>query len=236
MALREGMSCGLDVEPQVAFREGQKQKQKVNMRKASFKSLATGLCAVGLFIGMLNVAQATIAFTPTGLSAVDNPEGVGNDGLFFTPNVNILVTALGYIAPQVGGNQVGIFNVTANTLLVSTTVTTSDPMAGGFYYDSIAPLALTAGVQYAVVGLWLSPPNGSNANGGVGAASEITFNGYKYNGNNYLSLPDTGYVPAIFGPNFQFSAVPEPTTMVAGALLLLPFGASTLRILRKRTA
>jgi len=28
--------------------------------------------------------------------------------------------------------------------------------------------------------------------------------------------------------------VPEPTTMIAGALLLLPFGASTLRILRKR--
>jgi len=28
--------------------------------------------------------------------------------------------------------------------------------------------------------------------------------------------------------------VPEPTTIVAGALLLLPFGASTLRILRKQ--
>jgi len=28
-------------------------------------------------------------------------------------------------------------------------------------------------------------------------------------------------------------AVPEPTTIIAGALLLLPFGASTLRILRK---
>ena len=27
--------------------------------------------------------------------------------------------------------------------------------------------------------------------------------------------------------------VPEPTTMIAGALLLLPFGASTLRMLRK---
>ena len=27
--------------------------------------------------------------------------------------------------------------------------------------------------------------------------------------------------------------VPEPTTMIAGALLLLPFGASTLRILRR---
>jgi hypothetical protein len=33
------------------------------------------------------------------------------------------------------------------------------------------------------------------------------------------------------------STVPEPTTMIAGALLLLPFGASTLRVLRKhRTA
>jgi hypothetical protein len=30
--------------------------------------------------------------------------------------------------------------------------------------------------------------------------------------------------------------VPEPTTMIAGALLLLPFGASTLRVLRRRKA
>jgi len=30
------------------------------------------------------------------------------------------------------------------------------------------------------------------------------------------------------------SAVPEPTTVIAGALLLLPFGASTLRVLRKK--
>jgi hypothetical protein len=30
--------------------------------------------------------------------------------------------------------------------------------------------------------------------------------------------------------------VPEPTTVIAGALLLLPFGASTIRILRKKIA
>jgi len=29
------------------------------------------------------------------------------------------------------------------------------------------------------------------------------------------------------------ASVPEPTTMIAGALLLLPFGASTIRFLRK---
>jgi hypothetical protein len=32
----------------------------------------------------------------------------------------------------------------------------------------------------------------------------------------------------------SFHQVPEPPTMIAGALLLLPFGASTLRILRRR--
>jgi len=32
----------------------------------------------------------------------------------------------------------------------------------------------------------------------------------------------------------QLALVPEPTTMIAGALLLLPFGVSTLRILRKK--
>jgi hypothetical protein len=34
--------------------------------------------------------------------------------------------------------------------------------------------------------------------------------------------------------DFEPAPVPEPTTMVAGALLLLPFGASTLRMLRKK--
>ena len=36
-----------------------------------------------------------------------------------------------------------------------------------------------------------------------------------------------------FGASINISAVPEPTTMIAAALLLLPFGASALRMLRK---
>jgi hypothetical protein len=31
-----------------------------------------------------------------------------------------------------------------------------------------------------------------------------------------------------------YAPVPEPATMIAGALLLLPFGASALRIIRSR--
>jgi len=34
--------------------------------------------------------------------------------------------------------------------------------------------------------------------------------------------------------NISITAVPEPTTMLAGALLLLPFGASTIRGLRRK--
>jgi hypothetical protein len=44
-------------------------------------------------------------------------------------------------------------------------------------------------------------------------------------------IPATANIDSI-----TISSVPEPTTMIAGALLLLPFGASTLRILRRRTA
>jgi hypothetical protein len=36
--------------------------------------------------------------------------------------------------------------------------------------------------------------------------------------------------------NVDMTAVPEPTTIIAGALLLLPFGASTLRMMRKHRA
>jgi len=42
------------------------------------------------------------------------------------------------------------------------------------------------------------------------------------------------FITAALGPNFEF--VPEPTTMIAGVMMLLPFGASTLRFLRKNRA
>lgn len=38
------------------------------------------------------------------------------------------------------------------------------------------------------------------------------------------------------GVELTITPVPEPTTMVAGAMLLLPFGFSTLRMMRSRTA
>jgi choice-of-anchor C domain-containing protein len=50
---------------------------------------------------------------------------------------------------------------------------------------------------------------------------------------NDLSTPaGTAWGAAL--DNVSLVAVPEPTTMIAGGLLLLPFAASTLRVLRKK--
>jgi hypothetical protein len=53
---------------------------------------------------------------------------------------------------------------------------------------------------------------------------------------NYFNVHADGVHPA--GPGFgNWAPVPEPTTIIGGALLLLPFGLSTLRLLRRnRTA
>jgi len=60
---------------------------------------------------------------------------------------------------------------------------------------------------------------------GLGLA-QLEANGNGAYGVVALNLHDGIYQP-------QLAQVPEPTTMIAAALLLLPFGASTLRILRR---
>jgi hypothetical protein len=210
------------------------KNRKISMNKNRLTLLTTGLCAVGLFTGMLSVAQATIAFAPPALNSF-TAEPVGNDGLFFTPTTAISVTALLYAAPGAKGNPVGIYRVSDSVLLASTTVYNSSTLTGAWFKESITPITLSAGVQYAVVGFFTGHGDtGYTADIGVGAAPSITYQEYKYDYNSSFNLPVNGYSPAIFGPNFEFTPVPEPTTMVAGALLLLPVGFQCIRHLRHR--
>lgn len=55
--------------------------------------------------------------------------------------------------------------------------------------------------------------------------------GSNFDGNNPWVQPNQDMMA-----QFVVTPVPEPTTMIAGVLLLLPFGASMLRILRKNRA
>ncbi len=209
-----------------------------NMGKDLFNSLAFGLCVVGLFTGALSVAKAdSMAFTPPVLNSFGG-EPTGNDGEFFTPTISIWVTALGYVNPGSSvGNEVGLYDVSTTTLLASTTITSSSTLSGSFLYQTIAPVLLTAGNEYAVSGLYTTGDGaiGYTADSGVGVASEITFDGYKYDSSSSLDLPTILYTPPIFGPNFEYVPVPEPTTMtimIASALMLLPLKVSTVRMLR----
>ena len=214
------------------------------VKEICFPSLAVGIYAAVLFTGMLSVVQAdTIAFSPTGLTIIPG-EPTGNDGEFFTPLQPISVTALGYFDCGFSvSHDVGLYDVSTSTPLASATITGSSTLSSNFRYESITPVSLTAGDEYVVSGFYAPGPGndtGYYATDAVGAAPDITFDGYAYDYNASLDIPTISYATPIFGPNFEYVPVPEPTTMtiiIAGALLLLPFKASTLRMLRKnRTA
>ena len=70
----------------------------------------------------------------------------------------------------------------------------------------------------------------------LGSQSDpFVFDFYAWNGNSIVdSASATWNNGWTIGAATVPPVVPEPTTIISGALLLLPFGASTLRILRKK--
>jgi hypothetical protein len=58
----------------------------------------------------------------------------------------------------------------------------------------------------------------------------------RYAGDLLIPTPQSQYGLNAQEMFYNVTPVPEPTTLIAGALLLLPFGASTLRVLRRNRA
>lgn len=54
-----------------------------------------------------------------------------------------------------------------------------------------------------------------------------------YSGFEVISLADTGLATTVSEPDKKPAFVPEPSTFLAGALLLLPFAVSVVRVIRK---
>jgi len=107
---------------------------------------------------------------------------------------------------------------------------------------------LTLAAAPTVITFWADSPSGGklsvvldNAMGGLitlpssAGYVEYTYTGNVPAGSEQLSFSFTpGYSQKVlYLDDISVTQVPEPTTMIGGALLLLPFGASTLRILRK---
>jgi hypothetical protein len=238
------MSCGLELEPEVAFCDG--QKRKLNMKK-TLTLLTALLLGAALYSAS---ASITITIDENGNGTWDNNGTITS--LAFGSEAPIIPNGpvtLYYQLPtgySFGGGPLGnglgdllITEPSTTPTVLSDVIRFDGPSITRIYFysdnsdgsDSLADrngLPTTFhpnNVTVEETGLF-GAPYSEIMNGYWGYHPGVNQVGSIYNGN---VLQDVTY-------NI-ISDVPEPTTMIAGALLLLPFGASTIRILRKnRTA
>jgi len=97
----------------------------------------------------------------------------------------------------------------------------------GSALSSSARFAVTGGGDSSAISLANTMLTGLN--GSYGLTGDLFFP----DPNTTQGNPDGNPVQELLMRTQDATPVPEPTTMLAGAMLLLPFGASTLRILRK---
>lgn len=192
-------------------------------------------------LALTTSALSTAAFADYGLSA-DSFTNVGNNGIgyslgwAFTASTGITVTSLGWYDDLgdglVDSHEVGIYD-TAGNLMVSGTVQsgTADPLTGLFRYTaSLTGSGVLAAGQYVVTGV-----SGGNDFYGwdpVNAVwgSGITFDEDRYDVSSSLIMPvSTSGTLGWFGPNFEFTPVPEPATFFALSIGLVGFAVARRR-------
>ena len=204
---------------------------------------AAGLAA-GLAISIAGAANAS-SVALTGFSGGTEATSGGDQlyGWFFDTSSAIDITALG-VGDASGGplqvsHDVGIFDVSDQSLLVSTNVPAGSgaSLLDGFMYESISSFHLAAG-SYVIV-MTMPADNAdlqSISNTSVTTASPITYVDSAFGVGSSLAFPTTAGVfsKGLFGPNFQFdasAAAPEPaswTLMIAG------FGLAGAALRRRR--
>jgi hypothetical protein len=162
--------------------------------------------------GPINFAADTLsmqAFSGSGLVLPDNTA--------VTAQINTLLFNVGDSGPFTGTD-----NFTASRLLTITA-----PALGGQNISQNGALNVTTAFDFVDIQNGL-PIVFSFPGIGTVTVTPLAFS------TGPVGISDNSYD---INGSFLFTPVPESTTMIAGALLLLPFGVSTLRILRKnRTA
>lgn len=222
------------------------------------------LAAVVAMLGVGSTVQASFVFGYGGATVNVNQSGDYILGNNFNVNSAIEVTQLGVFsqdAPIAGSISIGIYKYagsSANWTLVSGTLQTIGSGAlldvpDQTAYINIASVLLGPGL-YSVVtrtssdynsGFVYPNPSAVTFNNLGGNLSAGAYDIWNYGSSLGSSLsgmqtagpgdPNYPWATPVFGAGtFSATAVPESTTIIAGALLLLPFGASTLRILRRK--
>ena len=203
------------------------------------------ICGMAIVLAGYATAQATPGvrgITGGGDVSYTNSNGDPTDivlGWSFTPTQNMSVAALGvYAATDVAtgrreftqDHQVGLYNDN-QTQLALTTVTNTDGLYGMFRFHNLdAAISLSAGSTYylaAAMGAdqFVYDPTAFSVN------SQVNFGGFAYSASAPLVFPGTpeSNGDSYFGPNFETSPVPEPST-----LLLVGAGLGGIVLLRKR--
>jgi hypothetical protein len=223
------------------------------MKKRNIGKIAGLMAAVAIWIGAsssgnaalvfgfpMNYATADIVGTAEGFNG-DNP---GNDASWLAQNL-LNVVGLNATATYPLGNPL----TTAGTDTEPTRVYHNSSVVD--YSGTIQGLGIKSETPANAPFITAGTVAGVSYDS-VHAPSGYQYAIAKYDGKNagwvmfYLNYQDA-YIPKLsqsfwgtagtdqyaISSFTVFNAVPEPTTMIAGALLLLPFGASTIRFLRK---
>ena len=95
------------------------------------------------------------------------------------------------------------------------------------FYNGATPLGSLSGSDIGYTG-----PNGSQGNQAANGTVYVNI----VSSVDFTKVVATSSQYAFEFDNVAYGVVPEPTTILAGALMLLPFGASAVRILRRQAA
>lgn len=215
------------------------------MVKAGYLAAAMAVAFLGSF--QLRANQA-ISFTSVNQNFTNDPWSIGWE---FTTNVGINVTALGAydsslsnlltfssgLTANCGCGAVGIFD-SAQNLLTSTTVLSTDSAIGDFRYHSISPLFLAAGGTY-----FIAEETGSSdytwMTNGFTTDPAINFLEDRFTLSSTLVFPTNddflGTTDGFYGPNFQLSSTPEPSSLALFGTALAA-GVAAVRMRRRKRA
>jgi len=144
------------------------------------------------------------------IAHVTGGNGVGDLTLTYT------VTAIDGLIYAIDQNYTGTSGANPGTSL---SVAETAAVNGNTAASSVLNATITS-TSYSAIGAILNPDSAV-----VNVTKDISLDAGS-DPNNFLDI-------SVVQQSFDQIAVPEPTTVLAGALLLLPLGASTLRILRR---
>ena len=160
-------------------------------------------------------------------------------GWFFDTSQAITVTDLGVHDRNDDGlgqeHEVGVFRVSDQSLLLSALLPagTGATLVNGWRYTSVAPVALPAGSYVIVMTMpELSPDQQLIDASGATTSSPVTYVDSAFGGSSVLAYPSNAgsFAEGMFGPNFMFTAVPEP----ASGLLVIGGGIAVALLRRRR--